>query len=379
MVHGSKPDFRGERWFKPTPLGDQRLELSGRELAMKTGFCSTDEDDGFGSFNCSQMPLDPSSQHMTQAVQREVRVINKDDQMRIEARGTAPREDVALRVDVVVIEDTTNVVLVHGNGCPKSVTGVLSTALRTRVCVPFGSVGMDFKVIDGTDFVAISSQLHHDGCMRLRWYKPATGALASVGMVVVDLDLKGVITRFGVGRIRIGEVLFCKGCTPFVLRRDVFPNAGDNTGDFAVLAQGHQQRSSQPFFVPFCFFDRPAGGQVRHMGRLSVAGSCQFGATHIGEGQRGGDGCFSRFFVGIELRVECFERLDANDLDRTGLELGDGFVTLGALGFGQRGKEGFFVELIPLGFGRDGHHAIDGLRTSDQSSTAGVVNRVERF
>jgi len=157
MVHGSKPDFRGERWFKPTPLGDQRLELSGRELAMKTGFCSTDEDDGFGSFNCSQMPLDPSSQHMTQAVQREVRVINKDDQMRIEARGTAPREDVALRVDVVVIEDTTNVVLVHGNGCPKSVTGVLSTALRTRVCVPFGSVGMDFKVIDGTDFVTISS------------------------------------------------------------------------------------------------------------------------------------------------------------------------------------------------------------------------------
>jgi len=157
MIHGSKPDFGSERWFKPTPLGDQRLELSGRELAMKTGFRSTDDDDGFGSFNRSQMALDPSSQNMTQPLKREFRVVNKNDQMRIEARRAASGEDVALRVDVVVIEDTTNVVLVHGNGCPKSVTGVLSTALRTRVCVPFGSVGMDFKVIDGTDFVTISS------------------------------------------------------------------------------------------------------------------------------------------------------------------------------------------------------------------------------
>lgn len=157
MVHGSKPDFRCERWFKPTPLGDQRLELSGRELAMETGFCSTDEDDGFGSFNRSQMPLDPSSQHMTQAIQREVRVINKDDQMRIEARGAATREDVALRVDVVVVEDTANVVLVHRNGCPEGVAGADSPALWTRVGVAFGSVGVEFKVIDGADFVTISS------------------------------------------------------------------------------------------------------------------------------------------------------------------------------------------------------------------------------
>ena len=157
MIHGSKPDFRGERWFKPTPLGDQRLELSGRELAMETGFCSTDEDDGFGPFNRSQMPLDPSSQHMTQAIQREVRVINKDDQRRIEARGAAPREDVALRVDVVVVEDTANVVLVHRNGCPEGVAGVSPSALWTRIGVAVRSVGMDFKVIDGTDFVTISS------------------------------------------------------------------------------------------------------------------------------------------------------------------------------------------------------------------------------
>jgi len=157
MIHGSKPDFGSERWFKPTPLGDQRLELSGRELAMKTGFRSTDDDDGFGSFNRSQMALDPSSQNMTQPLKREFRVVNKNDQMRIEARRAASGEDVALRVDVVVIEDTTNVVLVHGNGCPKSVTGVLSTALRTRIGVPFGSVGMDIEVIYGTDFVTISS------------------------------------------------------------------------------------------------------------------------------------------------------------------------------------------------------------------------------
>ena len=124
---------------------------------METGFCSTDEDDGFGSFNRSQMPLDPSSQYMTQAVQREVRVINKDDQMRIEARGTAPREDVALRVDVVVVEDTANVVLVHRNGCPEGVAGVSPSALWTRIGVAVRSVGMDFKVIDGTHFVTISS------------------------------------------------------------------------------------------------------------------------------------------------------------------------------------------------------------------------------
>ena len=157
MIHGSKPDFGSERWFKPTPLGDQRLELSGRELAMKTGFRSADDDDGFGLFNRSQMALDPSSQNMTQPLKREFRVVNKNDQMRIEARRAASGEDVALRVDVVVVEDTANVVLVHRNGCPEGVAGVSPSALWTRIGVAVRSVGMDFKVIDGTDFVTISS------------------------------------------------------------------------------------------------------------------------------------------------------------------------------------------------------------------------------
>lgn len=84
-------------------------------------------------------------------------MVNKDHQMRIEARRTSSGKDVAVQMDVVVVENSTNVVFVHRNGGPTSVAGVLAAALGARVGVAFWSVSMDFKVLDGADFVTIST------------------------------------------------------------------------------------------------------------------------------------------------------------------------------------------------------------------------------
>ena len=156
MVQRSELDGWRKGGLEPSPSLHHRAKMLGAHLGNHGALGQGNESDGQRARVRIAVQTNATSKGLLESLEGEVRVVDEDDEVRLERSGCAAGEDVVARRHVILRANEFQVVRRESILSPVNIADLVLTAQRAVSGLDDMARHADFEAIDDPDFLTMS-------------------------------------------------------------------------------------------------------------------------------------------------------------------------------------------------------------------------------